>query len=226
MYNKYFLPTYNKHLSQDFAIEAIYIDTDRDPRWGTPSFNKTVSDKIPIISNKLSQMEEGEYLLYSDVDIVFLNPIKDLLVGELGDNDIIFSDGRGKLCTGFIFMKNNDKVRCFFKNIISNYSLNGGDQKNTKFFIKSGKADIKYKLLSSKFFNISMMRYLSKNKHFIENVEHMALKEASFIKNKLYIKLFIKEIKTFSDAIVIFHATHLVGIEEKEKWLKMMLEEF
>ena len=226
MYDKYFFPTYNKYLSKDFTIDSIYIDTDRDPVWGTSGFYKTVSDKIPIILNKLSQMKEGECLLFSDVDIIFLNPIKDLLVKEMGDNDILFSDDKGKICTGFIFMKNNDKVRRFFKNIQKNYSMNWGDQRNTRMFVRYHETDVKYKLFSSKFFNIPMMSYLGKDKNFVKDTSDWKLKEVSSKKDDMYIKLFAREMKTFLDTIVMFHANYLVSIAEKEKWLKIVLKEF
>jgi hypothetical protein len=210
MYDKYFFPTYEKYLSEDFAIDSVYLDTDRDPAWGTPSFNKTVSGKIPMILNKLNQMEGDEYLLYSDVDVIFLKPIKDLLVEEMGDSDIVFSDDDGKICTGFIFMRNNDKVRIFFENIKKNYSLGGGDQMNTRSFARNHKVDIKYKLLSLKFFNIVMVSYLIKDRR----------------TNKFLSKLFVKSVELFPDPIVMFHANYLLGIDEKEKWLEMVSKEF
>jgi hypothetical protein len=177
-------------------------------------------------------MEEDEYLLYSDVDVMFFNPIGDLLKEEMGDNDIVFLDNDNALCTGFIFMRNSNRVRKFWEGVVSGYTLKHGDNINTKIFIRDHEIDIKYKLFSSKFFNISMMKYLCQNKYlsnitkdfrYGNGLRSSKQKKSSFVRT--YIRLFIEEMKIFSDPIVMFHFNCIIGIDEKEKWLKIVSKE-
>ena len=80
-------------------------------------------EKEIFINKYLNLFEEGEVMVFSDVDIRFYGNIRNDLDKSLGENDICFmkdhnSDTTGR-CGGFFVLKVSDKMKDFFGEVLS-----------------------------------------------------------------------------------------------------------
>jgi len=100
--------------------------------------------------------ELTEPLVYSDADVVFLQPSVVQLLEELGDRDCAFQNDNGECCAGFFVMHNTKESLTLLDNVISDLCTNinddqFGDQKFLNERLKS--SSVKYRLLSARFAN-------------------------------------------------------------------------
>jgi len=82
-------------------------------------------DKQIFINKWLNLIPENEIVVFSDVDVSFYDDIKDDLVECLGDRDICFlKDHNSNVgrCGGFFVLKNNNKMRSFFAEVLEKLS--------------------------------------------------------------------------------------------------------
>lgn len=97
--------------------------------WRTQMIEKQI-----FINKYLNLFEDGELVLFSDVDIKFYGKIKADLTSCLGDRDICFmkdhnSDEVGR-CGGFFIVRNSNKIRALFKGVmdtLSSHDSSDGD---------------------------------------------------------------------------------------------------
>lgn len=115
-------------ITEDFKlIEGNGEQKSQDGSYFSKGFSESTKDKIVFLYNVLLESEENEVMLFSDVDIIFLKPIKDYLNGYL-DYDMVFQKGYGGLNTGFFLLKNKEEVRNLLKNVINNCHFYHDDQ--------------------------------------------------------------------------------------------------
>lgn len=115
-------------ITEDFKlIEGNGVQKSQDGSYFSKGFSESTKDKIVFLYNVLLESEENEVMLFSDVDIIFLKPIKDYLNGYL-DYDMVFQKGYGGLNTGFFLLKNKEEVRNLLKNVINNCHFYHDDQ--------------------------------------------------------------------------------------------------
>lgn len=98
---------------------ASFTSCDKETaNFGTMEFRRVTGNKFPSI---IKFLEEGEDVLYIDNDTwLFRNPLPYIAQFE-GVDIIIQSDEPASppLCTGFLFLKSNDTVKQFIREIIS-----------------------------------------------------------------------------------------------------------
>ena len=226
MFLNYFLPTYNLFLAENFYLNHININEDRGFTWGTKAFNIFVRKKVKIIYDRLLSKKDGEFLLYSDVDIIFLENISDRLSLEMGDNDIVFSRDYNKwisynsYCTGFMLIRKSQKIIDMFKELLDRYVNDKDDQDLMNVIIKEF-CDIKYTFLSDYFFNIPLIEVSGKL-----GFLGVVLKEMNMsYKDKPGIAETIFKVAK-QDKRGLFHANFLKGVEDKEFILEIVKNVF
>jgi len=127
----------HEELLKGFLIPSITEDFDIikecgqqksvDGNYFSNGFNESTKDKIIFLYNTLLDSDENETILFSDVDIIFLNPIKSYLK-KYSNYDMVFQKGYDGLNTGFFLLKNKDSVRNLLKNVINNCHQYHDDQ--------------------------------------------------------------------------------------------------
>jgi hypothetical protein len=157
MFEKYFYPSYVKHLNDDFELLVLKAKQTCDAVFGRGNWNNQVKEKVIYVNNFIQQAT-CEFFLFSDVDIIFYKNIKEDLLAEINDVDIILQSDNtngqtNNLCSGFYFCRVNDKTKSFFNYMTTNYDDKLSDQENLNKFLPE--SDLKYKSLSNKFYNFS-----------------------------------------------------------------------
>jgi hypothetical protein len=157
-FDKYFYPSYLAHLSKDFELlilkgEQLCNATFRQGNW-----NQQVKEKIIFVNNFI-QSTSHTCFLFSDVDIIFYKNIKDELLRETGESDLVLQSDSVpwqtfNFCTGFYFCQVNDRTRKFFQNLVAGYNDQLCDQQNINLHL-SRNGDLQYKALSRQFYNFS-----------------------------------------------------------------------
>jgi hypothetical protein len=116
LYENYFISS----IKDDFEILCKIGDQiSPDGNYFTTGFNETTKNKILFLFESLSGITENEFVLFSDVDIIFLNPISDY-IKEYMDYDMVFQKGFGGLNTGFFILKNIPEVRNLLNSVVEN----------------------------------------------------------------------------------------------------------
>lgn len=85
-----------------------------DGKYGGKGFAETTMNKILSIVAILNGTPDGEYVLYSDCDVVFLKPVNAYLE-KYKDFDIVFQDGFPQLNTGFMLIRNSQVMRAMLR---------------------------------------------------------------------------------------------------------------
>jgi hypothetical protein len=99
----------------------------------------------------MAEENKGDIVLFSDVDVQFFGPTKEVLIKELGDYDIkMQDDGFNNGCSGFFIFKANDHVINMFKSMLINFDKYKEDQ----IALNSNREMVKWGYLSDKFFTI------------------------------------------------------------------------
>ena len=84
--------------------------------WSSPSFNTAIYDKTKFIMQQVAK-NQGNMLLWADVDIQFFAPVIPKLEELMGDNDMIFQRDchlYEEICTGFFVTKCTRKTLAFW----------------------------------------------------------------------------------------------------------------
>ena len=156
----------------------------------------------------IDAIDKGEVFIHSDCDIIYLqNPIKKI-TEELGDYDLAFQSDDVKdiwYCMGFFICKPSKRVRDLFIKVYDNIDkFNGNDQVSLNNIISNyqnnqpgvGFEDLKYKLLSNRFFTYGLT---SPNQPWSG------------------------EDFNLPDDLVTFHANWTIGVENKIKLIDYVL---
>ena len=109
----------------DFKVKCLKLDLSREARtekWGEACALKIVKI-IEEIKNNM-----GRLLIYSDIDIVFLKPIKKIVLKSIIDNDIVFQaetkpflkflKQKANINSGFMAIQCSPKTLKFFEHVL------------------------------------------------------------------------------------------------------------
>lgn len=91
-------------------------------------WRKITLEKVRLIIRELND-HDGDSFVYSDPDILFLQPTRLLIEGMMGSNQILFQrDGRGPMrCAGFMAIHRTDAVRHYFSEIENDLRFHPGE---------------------------------------------------------------------------------------------------
>jgi|LakMenEpi03Aug12_release.lakeMendotaPanAssembly.Ray.scaffolds.fasta_scaffold71464_3 hypothetical protein len=130
---------------------------------------ETMKFKVQLHIEASKQFDD-QYFIYSDCDIIFLDSnLVQILLEELDDNDIAFQNdvelygNRPTCCAGFFISKTNKSTLSIWENVL--YMLhklpqytNQNDQTLLNLVLDHMGSNIKYKLLSNRFFTLAQYR--------------------------------------------------------------------
>jgi hypothetical protein len=128
----------------------------------TEGWSKTMKKKVDLI---LKAIDKGDVFIHSDCDIIFLQDPGGEILKELGSYDLAFQSdyitGREIwYCMGFFICRPSPKVRELFLKVYENIDhFDGNDQLSLNNILSTyknpnppGFGDVKYKLLSERFY--------------------------------------------------------------------------
>lgn len=158
----------------------------------------------------------GEYVLYSDIDIVFLKPCKDSLLELLKDNDIVFQREyeESGVNVGFIAMKSNEACLHFWKKAKEALLATGEwEQLLINKILNMPETDIRWSRLPSNYLNSTILQDNSLSESEIETKIWKRLIKPKIHRVPNIYKKDRKTIFTFADfrpllnnSVYIYHA--------------------
>lgn len=137
----WFLPT----MQDDFEVN--FRKTDQLcplGRFMSVGWVRAVSAKIDFLLAALGCASEGEWIIFSDVDIQWFRSAKAYLEEaaclEGGENDMMFQeDAAGEFCTGFFVCRANERTRGFWGDVAKLMRDKiSGDQRAANYLLASG----------------------------------------------------------------------------------------
>jgi len=146
MYENYFLPSLPNEF--DLIVEQFPQDCPTGSFY-TAGWGKTMQRKAALLL-RICEANMGKVFVFSDVDVQFFGPIKQVLLDELGDFDIACQDDFvGQYCAGFFICRANAATLALFRKMaeLCTYS----DQVVMNEHISLCKA----KFLSSRFYTVA-----------------------------------------------------------------------
>jgi len=156
LYENYFLKT----LSKDFTPHILEYQQQDCPTasYYSTGWGKITAKKIEIFIQACLE-NFNDYFFYCDVDVQFFDiNLKDILLTEIGDNDIACQDDIHSYNSGVFICKANSKTLSMFEKMKINFQ--GCDQKTLNRFLRM----CKHKKLSRRFFTTGFVAGLSTNK--------------------------------------------------------------
>jgi hypothetical protein len=194
---KYFLNTFPFDPSIDLIIRYVPQDC-KSAVYEADGFDKSMKRKVELINEALNELNNEDILIFTDPDVIFIKPYKDLFLQEMGSADIIFQSDCGTVCMGVFSCKVSEKTKLFFKDLLDNLNRFKHDQDTANYLLKTKNYDLKLKLFSHKVYNYGFTgrRYEG------------------------------EDTATFPNDIVLLHANFVIGVEKKTKLLKLALEQF
>lgn len=152
MFEKYFMESIDLY-SEFEVLFSTGTQHSEDGDYFSKGFNETTKDKINFLLDTLNKkVEEDEYVLFSDVDVVFLKPIKKFLL-DFKSFDMVFQNGIGGLNTGFFLLKNNKIVRNLLLEVVNKCHLYDNDQLALNDIIKN--YDIKINMFGNEILSVA-----------------------------------------------------------------------
>jgi hypothetical protein len=155
--------------------------------------------KVEFINDAFTELKDGDILFFTDPDVIFIKPYKELFIKEMGDADIIFQSDCGIVCMGTFSCRVSEKTRLFFKSLYDNLDKFKHDQEAANFLLKTIDYKLKVKLFSYKVFNYG------------------------FVSGNLYKG---EDVVNFPNDIILLHANYTIGVQKKIKLIKLALEHF
>jgi len=131
LYKDYFLKTVPKL----FEVVPTSVEILGSGDYFSPEFLRCINSKIELVIESI-KINDGEVIIWSDVDIVFYDISPDSIREQLRDNDLLFQrEGHktSEVNTGFIIMKCNNKTLDFFETVRS--GLNNNHDVNEQFIV-------------------------------------------------------------------------------------------
>lgn len=119
-FEHYFLPSLNR-VEPVYELHVYPVEQLTETGFfGSNGWNATTLKKNEMILEAIQQ-NYGHAILYSDVDIQFLRPIKDALYAALGDYDLVIQKNgplvNESACAGFVFLRCNAKTLELYEKI-------------------------------------------------------------------------------------------------------------
>ncbi len=159
LFDLYFLPTLSK-VEKDYALFVYHVEQlTKDGAFLSPGWNQTMLNKNKIIIEAIRE-NYGGAILYSDIDIQFLQPIKKRLFSLLDRNDLVVQQnapsGKSTVCAGFVFLRCNEKTsklyRTIYQAMLADPSLR--DQVALNRFLRSNQTSLVWQYLpNEEFYN-------------------------------------------------------------------------
>lgn len=131
-YEKYFKPSFDMHVSDEYNLRPVFIEQNQaDGDYYGTNWTLITRSKIESMINELHSAA-SEYVLFSDMDVIFVDKVKNKIEQALKDKDIVFQidNKKGTYCTGFFAARTNDRVKDFFNYYLEKYNLGKDDQDN------------------------------------------------------------------------------------------------
>lgn len=148
---KHFMNTFPYEENVDLIIR--YLPQECSGSYNQDNWNLTMKKKVGFIVEYLNTLSEDEYLVHSDVDVVFYKPFKDSLTSLLQkeDVDILFQNDGCALCMGFFTCKKTDELVSLMKYIYDNLTSFENDQVALNSLI--GRTKIKFGVLPDTYYS-------------------------------------------------------------------------
>lgn len=152
--DQWFLPT----LQDDF--ELVHHDLSqvcKSANFMEAGWLDLMHQRLDILIKAISE-NMGDIIVYSDVDIQFFRPFKDLIYPMMENKDLLVQRARpnGAICAGFYFCKCNEKTLKLHQNI-KQYMINHpgtNDQDGMNHWLRIKNIDnIQWGLLPNEFYN-------------------------------------------------------------------------
>jgi hypothetical protein len=135
--NNFFIPSI-KNIDDFELIPSEGQQISVNGNYFSKGFNETTKNKIEFLLSVLSESEKEEVVLFSDVDVIFLNPIKEYLK-KYFEFDITFQQAHYGLNTGFFLIKNTNTNIELLEEVIEKCHLYPNDQDSLNDIIKTKK---------------------------------------------------------------------------------------
>jgi len=187
LYNNYFLKSLNKTDGDKFKLFTKKVEQKTETgSFNENGFNSTMNDKVELLLDAIND-NWGNWFLFADCDIQFLNTFYNDLISYQADNlDIVVQSDLGTLCAGFFMGNANNNLKAIMEKI----------HKNIKNFHNDQIALNLYKDMVS-------YKYFDKNKYFtIANVNGGGVWSGQ------------KDLNIPKD-ILVHHANFTIGVSDK-----------
>lgn len=115
-FDNFFKPSFDRHLAEEFELVAV-ADEQRCKTgvFQSEGWQFMARAKLESILGYLNDHPMEDIVMFSDVDVLYLRPIKQLVLSELGDADIAFQSDNDAFCTGLFVLRNNSRARDLFR---------------------------------------------------------------------------------------------------------------
>lgn len=139
-----FRKIFEESIKDDFELNILEFDAD--------DFTNLMKKKIECIAESIEE-NMGDIIIWSDLDIQFFKPCKDILLQSMEEQDICFMDeGGNDVNTGFMVIRCNEKTKKFFEMVLkldfSQLSIN--EQSAINMVLNYYKHDVKWDKLPKK----------------------------------------------------------------------------
>lgn len=158
-YKNFFKPSFDKFLANEYDLKFVEIDQKGScgDYYKSGWFDVTRLKASKIIEEFRSS--KNDYVLFSDVDVLFLNSIRKDIEKHLTGSDMVFQmDSNYIHCTGLFAARVTDRVRSFFDYYEQVYDSSRDDQDNMdnalRTFRKKMKTKFKICQLPKEYFSV------------------------------------------------------------------------
>jgi hypothetical protein len=153
LYEDYLLPSAKREFK-------VHVTTDKGAggNWGSKAFGKASQLKSEMIYKAVCD-NQGEVIVYSDVDVIMIRPVYQELLIYLGDfASLVASPSRvnqSKINTGFMVIRCTPEMQQFFKTVMQQDKSRAGrhDQFHTNELIRAKKLKRPPKMLPIQYFH-------------------------------------------------------------------------
>ena len=126
LFNNYFLPSFNEHLSESFVLYTMNIEQKCETgEFNTEGFSETMADKLVLIKRAIADNKDTPFV-YADCDIQFFGDFRNDI--DLSGVDIVCQEDRDSLCAGFFFARGTERFENYIDLIIENNNTVPNDQ--------------------------------------------------------------------------------------------------
>ncbi|MCX5679584.1 MAG: putative nucleotide-diphospho-sugar transferase [Candidatus Omnitrophica bacterium] len=127
--------------------------------WGTPEFIALMRRRVEHLVGVIEK-EQGETIIWSDIDIQFFGKCTDLIERALADKEIVFLSEhwpKKEVSAGFVAIRCNPKTLLFYKSVLKTdfEKLSYHDQSAVNNILTENAIGIKWDILPSQFWAMS-----------------------------------------------------------------------
>lgn len=180
----------------DVDLIVRYLPQECSGNYNQDDWNLTMKKKVKFIVDYLSTLKDGEYLIHSDIDVVFYKPFKNNILDliKTSNNDILFQNDGCALCMGFFVCNNNPEILKLMTYIYENLDNFENDQVALNVLIRN--TNIKFGVLPLNYYCFGPLNKM--------NNWNPNYKEEIFVPSD----------------IILHHANWTIGVENKLKLIQ------